>query len=161
MIKVLRTIRFDSSDDSVFVTPAGPDEIALSGAFTFAGIGVEDIRGKTRQAFANGFLALPSLGRATFVSVGEAKKDEVSDAVNALARLFMEDYEAPDLNAARDAAREEVDFSCELAHGKPLNTLLTVHRTLTEEGAIHEEYREITPPGQERPHTRIWDVADE
>ncbi len=161
MTKILRTIRFDSSDDNVFVTPAGPDEIALSGAFAFTGIGMEDIRGKTRQAFANGFLALPSLGRATFVSVGEATEDEVKDAVDALARLFVDDYEAPDLDTARHAAREELDFSSELAVGKPLNTLLTVHRTLTEEGAIHEEYREITPPGQERPHTRIWDVADE
>lgn len=161
MIKVLRTIRFDSSDDHVFVTPAGPDEIALSGAFAFAGISKEEIRGKTRQAFANGFLALPSLGRATFVSVGEVDENEMSDAVEALARLFVEDYEAPDLNAALGAAREEIGFACELADGKPLNSLLTVHRTLTDEGAIHEEYREITPPGQERPHTRIWDVADE
>ncbi|WP_108882159.1 DUF6505 family protein [Anderseniella sp. Alg231-50] len=161
MTKILRTIRFDSSDDNVFVTPAGPDEIALSGAFAFAGIGAEEIRGKTRQAFANGFLALPSLGRATFVSVGEADESEVSEAVEALARLFVEDYEAPDHTVACDAAREEIDFACELADGKPLNTLLTVHRTLTEEGAIHEEYREITPPGQERPHTRIWDIADE
>lgn len=161
MTKILRTIRFDSSDDNVFVAPAAPDEIALSGAFAFAGTGMDEIRGKTRQAFANGFLALPSLGRATFVSVGEASEDEVNDAVDALARLFIDDYRAPDLDAAREAAREEIEFACELARGKPLNTLLTVHRTLTEEGAIHEEYREITPPGQERPHTRIWDITDE
>jgi len=161
MLKVLRTIRFDSSDEHVFATPAAPDEIALSGAFAFAGIGTEDIKGKTRQAFANGFLALPSLGRATFVSVGEASDTEVSHAIDALARMFAEDYQAPDMATARDAAREEIGFSQELAQGKPLNTLLTVHRTLTEEGAIHEEYREISPPGQERPHSRIWDVVDE
>lgn len=161
MIKVLRTIRFDSSDDHVFATPAGPDEIALSGAFAFASLEVEEITGKTRQAFANGFLALPGLGRATFVSIGEAEEQELSDAMEALAQLFVDDYEAPDLMTARDAAREEIGFACELADGKPLNCLLTVHRTLSEEGAIHEEYREITPPGQERPHTRIWDVADE
>ena len=161
MIKVLRTIRFDSSDDNVFVTPAGPDEIALSGAFAFAGIGKEEITGKTRQAFANGFLALPGLGRATFVAVGEADENEISGALEALAELFMEDYAAPDIIAARQAAHDEIGFARELAEGKSLNTLLTVHRTLTDEGAIHEEYREITPPGQERPHTRIWDVADE
>ncbi len=161
MIKLLRTIRFDSSDDNVFATPAGPDEIALSGAFAFAGIGIEEITGKTRQAFTNGFLALPSLGRATFVSVGEASDAEVSQATDALAQLFADDYQAPDMTAARDAAREEIGFAQELAEGKPLNTLLTVHRSLTEEGAIHEEYREITPPGQQRPHTIIWDVTDE
>lgn len=161
MIKVLRTIRFDSSDDHVFATAADPDEIALSGAFAFAGLGKPEITGKTRQAFANGFLALPSLGRATFVCVGEASDSEVSDATEALARLLAEHYRAPDMAAARGAADEEIGFARELAEGKPLNTLLTVHRTLTDEGAIHEEYREITPPGQKRPHTRIWDVADE
>ncbi|MGB7204344.1 MAG: DUF6505 family protein, partial [Anderseniella sp.] len=34
-MKVLRTIRFDQSDDHVFALAAQPDEIALSGAFAF------------------------------------------------------------------------------------------------------------------------------
>ena len=161
MPKVLRTIRFDASDDHVFATPADPDEIAVSGAFAFAGIGVEEIRGRRRQAFANGFLALPGLGRATFAVVGEASDADLSEATESLARVFVEDYQAPDMAVARDAAREEVGFSRELAAGKPLNTLLTVHRTLTYEGSIHEEFREITPPDLERPHTRIWDVSDD
>ena len=161
MTRVLRTIRFDLSDDTVFAAAAGSDEIALSGAFAFVGIGKEDMRGKTRQAFANGFLALPSRGRATFVSIAEVEDDEFSDAVDALARLFVEDHDAPDMISARAAANEELAFACELAEGKPLNTLLTVHRKLNDDGSIHEEYREINPPGQERPHTRIWDVSDE
>ena len=36
-----------------------------------------------------------------------------------------------------------------------------MHRTLDDNGDIREEYRDITPPGQERPHTRVWDVSDE
>ena len=36
LIKVLRTIRFDASDDTVFAHAAGPDEWAVSGAFAFA-----------------------------------------------------------------------------------------------------------------------------
>ena len=161
MPKVLRTIRFDASDEHVFATPADPDEIALSGAFAFAGIGKQDITGKMRQAFANGFLALPSLGRATFAVVGEASEADLAEATERLATVFVEDYQAPDMAVAREAAREEVEFSRELADGKPLNTLLTVHRTLTDEGTIHEEFREITPPDLERPHTRIWDVSDD
>ena len=160
-MKVLRTIRFDASDDHVFVNPAGPDEIAVSGAFAFAGIGPEDIRGKTRQAFANGFLSLPGLGRATFVTVGEASQDEIDVAVDALARLFVEDFGAPSDEAAMQAAMDELSYAFELAAGKPINTLLTVHRTLDDNGDIREEYREISPPGQERPHTRVWDVTDD
>ena len=160
-MKVLRTIRFDQSDDHVFALAAQPDEIALSGAFAFLDIKADEIRGKTRQAFSNGFLALPSGGRATFVSIGEANEDEIADAVEALARQFVQDYAAPDMITAREAARDEIGFACDLAEGKPLNTLLTVHRKLNDDGSIHEEYREITPPRQEKPHTRIWDVSDE
>ena len=160
-MKVLRTIRFDASDDHVFVNPAGPDEIAVSGAFVFAGIGAEEIRGKTRQAFANGFLSLPGLGRATFVTVSEAPEAELDAAVQALTRMFVDDFGAPSPEAAMEAARDELSYALELAAGKPLNTLLTVHRKLDDNGDIREEYREINPPGQERPHTRVWDVSDD
>ena len=160
-MKALRTIRFDASDDNVFVTPAQPGELAVSGAFAFAGMDAQDIRGKTRQAFANGWLSVPGLGRATFVSVGEAGEADVGQATEALVRLFMEDYGAPDEAAAREAASDEIGYALELAAGKPLNTLLTVHRVLDEAGDIREEVREINPPGQERPHTRVWDVSDD
>ena len=76
-MKVLRTIRFDVVRRSCVRHTRRPDEIAVSGAFAFAGIGAEEIRGKTRQAFANGFLSLPGLGRATFVAVGEAAESEI------------------------------------------------------------------------------------
>lgn len=160
-MKVLRTIRFDASDDHVFVNPAQPDEIAVSGAFVFPGIGPEEIRGKTRQAFANGFLSLPGLGRATFVTVGEATDAELDAATQALAAMLQEDFGAPSQDAALAAAREELGYALELAAGKPLNTLLTLHRKLDDNGDIREEYREINPPGQERPHTRVWDVSDD
>jgi hypothetical protein len=160
-MKVLRTIRFDASDDHVFVNPAQPDEIAVSCAFAFAGFGPEEIRGKTRQAFANGFLSLPGLGRATFVTVGEATEAELDAATDALAALLQEDFGAPSPDAAMSAAREELGYALELAAGQPLNTLLTVHRKLDDNGDIREEYREINPPGLERPHTRVWDVSDD
>lgn len=160
-MKVLRTIRFDASDDHVFVNPATCDQIAVSGAFAFAGIGPEELRGKTRQAFANGFLSLPQMGRATFVTVGEAGEPEVDATIAVLAQLFEQDYGAPSPEDATHAAHDEVAFALELAAGKPLNTLLTVHRALDDEGNVREEYREIKPPGIEQPHTRVWDVTDE
>ena len=51
--RLLRTIRFDATDEFVFEQAAGPDEWAVSGAFAFAHLSVDDIKGKTRQAFAN------------------------------------------------------------------------------------------------------------
>jgi hypothetical protein len=56
-MKLLKTIRFDASDERVFELAAMPEEWAVSGAFAFAGLGADAIAGKTRQAFANGFSA--------------------------------------------------------------------------------------------------------
>jgi hypothetical protein len=161
LMKALRTIRFDASDDNVFVNAAAPGELAVSGAFAFAGMDQHDIRGKTRQAFANGWLSLPGLGRATFVTITEADDDEVARAVAALVNLLVEDFGAPSPEDARVAAGDEFGYALELASGKPINTLLTVHRTIDDQGNIREEVREIAPPGLEQPHTRVWDVSDD
>lgn len=160
-MKVLRTIRFDASDDNVFINAATPGELAVSGAFAFAGMDPQDIRGKTRQAFANGWLSLPGLGRATFVTITEATDDEVAGAATALVELLLNDYGAPSAEDARQAAEDEIGYALELASGKPVNTLLTVHRTMGDQGGIHEEVREIAPPGLEQPHTRVWDISDD
>ena len=42
-----RTIRLDASDEHVFERAAAPDEWAVSGAFAFAQLASEDLRGKT------------------------------------------------------------------------------------------------------------------
>src|SRR5262249_15189795 len=58
-MKLLKTIRFDASDERVFDLAAAPDEWAVSGALAFAGAAPNSLTGKSRQAFANGFLGLP------------------------------------------------------------------------------------------------------
>lgn len=157
---MLRTIRLDASDASVFELAAGPDEIAVPGGFAFAGLAEESLKGKTRQAFSNGFLGLASFGRSTFVAVTEASEHEIGAAVETLAAHLVEHYGAPDLDAARPAARGEVEFARELAAEAQLNTLLTVKRELDEDGEIREAFRIVTPPSEPQ-HTRIWDVVDE
>ena len=89
-MKFLRTIRFDSSDDHVFELTAAPDEWAVSGGFAFAGLAGGDVKGKTRQAFANGFLGLGSFGRSTFTAVGECGEDDLAGIERALAKHFID-----------------------------------------------------------------------
>ena len=103
-MKFLRVIRFDESDEAVFEKAAVPDEWAVSGGFAFSGITSEHLTGKTRQAFANGFLGLPSFGRSTFATVGEMTDDEHESVIGLLARHFVEEYGAPDTDAANAAA---------------------------------------------------------
>jgi hypothetical protein len=158
-MKLLRVIRFDHSDDHVFARAAAAEEWCIPGGFEFADLEQADLTGKTRQAFANGFLGLPSFGRSTFATVAEITDAESRALADMLARHLEEFYGAPDHEAALVAAEGELNFAADLCADKPINTVFIVRRTL-DEGQIHEEFREIAPPGEPR-HTRIWDVVED
>lgn len=143
-----RTIRFDESDLNVFETPTEPDEWAVSGAFEFSNWGDAELTGKARQAFSNGWLGLESFGRSTFVAVARAEPAEREAAIEALAAHFVARYGAPDLDAARPAATEEIDFMADLCADHDPNTLLIVERTLTSAG-VKESFRAIKTPDAE------------
>lgn len=158
-MKFLRVIRFDHSDEHVFAHAAPVDEWCLPGGFEFSDLAPEDLVGKTRQAFANGFLGIPSFGRATFATVAHMDEADHEHLARSLARHFREVCGAPDDAAARAAAAEELAFVTELCGEQPINTVFTVRRTLDDAG-IHEEFRRISPPGEPR-HARIWDVVED
>jgi len=160
--RMLRAIRFDNSDDHVFDRTAMPDEWVVSGAVIFSGFSPDELsalRGKPRQAFANGFLGADSLGWSTFATVGEVTPAEVEAVVTALSRRFMDELGAPGEDAALQAARHEVDFVLDLVSQAPINTVFTVRRTVGEDGDINEEFRTIKPPTGEPAHARIWSVV--
>lgn len=159
-MKVLRTIRLDQSDSHVFERAAESGELAVSGAFAFAGVASDHLKGKRRQAFSNGLLGLTSFGRATFVAVTEADEAEIGSAREALAQHFVEAYGAPDLEAARPEAEAELAFALDLAREAQLNTLLTVKREIDDAGQIREAFRIVQPPSEPQ-HARIWDVVEE
>lgn len=155
-MKLLRTIRFDASDTAVFDVAAAEGEWAVSGAFVFANDDPTGFKGKTKQAFANGFLGVPSFGRSTFAIVGDAKDEEMGELAYHLARNFVERCGAPSIDAALPVANEEVAFAAGLAADQPVNTVLTVRRTVSADGGIKEEFRTIRPPSGERMHARVW-----
>ncbi|MGI9371662.1 MAG: DUF6505 family protein [Hyphomicrobiales bacterium] len=160
-MKFLKTIRFDESDLHVFAQAAENDEWAISGAFAFANLQQADVNGKTKQAFANGFLGLESLGRSTFAHVVEMNVEDEERVTRSLAELFIADYHAPSLQEALPVAEEEIGFVRDLCEEKPINTVFTVRRTFDDNGAIREEFREITPPSGEPRHARIWEVVED
>jgi hypothetical protein len=158
MPKFLRAIRFDASDLAVYAVPAEEGEWTVSGAFEFAGLEEGALIGKTRQAFANGFLAVPSFGRTTFATVATISDAELAAVGEALAQHLRERYDAPDAAAAA-AVREELEFVADLCAEKPVNTVFAVVRRLDEAGNIREEFREILP-STAADHARIWDVEE-
>ena len=155
-MRLLRTIRFDSSDDRVYERAAEGGEWAVTGAFEFADLDAASLVGKTRQAFANGFLGVMSFGRSTFVTVAEAGEADRDEIVYRLALHFVDRYGAPDVEHALPAAEEEVAFAADLAAGVPINTVLTLRRVRDDSGEIKEELRRIRPPSGEPLHARIW-----
>lgn len=153
-----RTIRLDNSDLQVFPQAAEPGEWAISGAFAFADEHEEQLTGKRRQAFANGFLGTGSFGWSTFVCVTPISTDEYEGVVESIADHFMAVYGAPDRAAALPQAQIEADFARDLCD-HPEGTLLTVSREIGDDGIV-EQYRTVTPSSPDL-HTRIWEIVED
>lgn len=144
MTKLARTIRFDESDENVFARAAEPGEWAIPGGFEFSNWTDDDLTGKARQAFANGWLGLSSFGRSTFVAVARIEPAEIEAVTATLASHFERIWGAPTPAAARAAATEEISFMQELCEDHGPNTLLVISRELTT-GGVRESFRAIVP----------------
>ena len=143
-MKLARAIHFDESDQRVFHSPARTGEWCVSGGFEFSNWTEGDLTGKARQAFSNGWLGIETFGRATFVAVTQVEQAEVDALATALAQHFVTYYGAPDIEAARGVAQEELQHMMELCEEQDPNTLLTVQRELTTAG-VNEAFRSIEP----------------
>lgn len=148
-MKLLRTIRLDLSDTFVFERAAEPGDWAVSGAFVFWAGDPTRLEGKARSAFRSGFLGVESHGWSTLVQIVEATDADRAHLVELLAKLLVEHYGAPDMEAARAAAEEEVAFAESLAT-QPADTLVAVHRTC-EGGEVRESFRTLHRRQGERP----------
>ena len=155
MMRLLKTIRLDRSDEHIFSNAAEPGEWAVSGAFVFADDDPERFVNKDRQAFVHGFLSTASFGWSTLVSVAEIGFVEYEDVVEALAQHLLSRFGAPDIAAARAAAREEAEFAAGLCSHR-INTLIAVQRSWGPQGII-ERFRAVEVP-RETPHAAIWKI---
>jgi hypothetical protein len=150
-----RTIRLDGSDERVFAAAAAPGEWASSGGFVFADHDPAQLAGKERQAFIHGFLGTDSFGWSTLVCVAEIAFADYEQVIERLARHLLAEFGAPDIDAARNAAREEAEFAASLCTHR-INTLLAVERSWGPQGIV-ERFRTIEAP-RETPHATIWKI---
>lgn len=155
MLKLPRTIRLDPSDTFVFERAAEPGEWAVSGGFVFWERDPATLGQKQRVALRSGFLGVESLGWSTLAVVTEATEIEWLTVTERLTAQLMAQFGAPDMEAARTAAAEEVAFASSLCDHPP-QTILAVQRTI-ENGEIRERFRTLKPrqrePGADRLHT--------
>ncbi len=137
-----RTLRLDPSDTVIFDPAAAPGEWAVPGAFEFWDEDPAGMAGKRRQAFRGGFLGLASFGWSTLVEVAAATVAEREAAVAALAAHIRTRHGAPDDDAARAAALEEIGFAESLCEGHAPGTVLALSRSV-EEGEVRERFRTL------------------
>lgn len=145
MTRLPRTIRLDASDTLVFARAAEPGEWAVPGTFLFAGRPAESLDRKEKIAFRSGFLGVESFGHSTLVVVSEASASERAAMVEMLAAQLVAVLGAPDLATARPAAEEEVACAEDLCRDPATGTLIALHRTREEDGAIREQFRTLRP----------------
>lgn len=141
--KMLRSARLDDTDEQVFRKAAKPGEWAIPGSFEFLDDDETSLEGRRLQAFRSGFLGLTSFGRTTIVSISPATEDDIREAIDRLSRHLLEEYGAPDLAAARHAARSEVEYAESLCQ-YDVGTLIAVDRALTDEG-VEESFKRFIP----------------
>jgi hypothetical protein len=90
-----------------------------------------------------------SLGWSTLVQIVEASDADRTAVAERLAQQLVTHFGAPDIAAARIAAKEEVAFAASLCN-HPTGTLIAVHRAF-EDGAVRETFRTLHPRGGRKP----------
>jgi hypothetical protein len=140
MHKLLRAIRLDASDTFVFERACAAGEWVVSGSFMFWEQDLTALAGRQKQAFRAGFLGLASFGWSTLAVVVAATDAEREAAIDSLSAYLLAEHGAPTLDEARAAAIAELDFTAGLAQ-HPVQTLVAVHRTVTADGEIAEQFR--------------------
>lgn len=99
-MNLARAIHFDESDERVHHSPARTGEWCVPGGFEFSDWNADDLVGKARQSFANGWLGLEAFGRVTFVAVTRIEEAEHAALFDALTGHFVAMHGASDRNTA-------------------------------------------------------------
>ncbi len=156
MTKLLRTIRFDESDINVFDIAAEPREWAISCAFQFCDRQWDEMDGKTRQAFNNGFLGLESFGYSTFGTVVSINNTQLNEVENTLTKYLLDSHGAPDRQTALDAAKEELIYMAELCREVQETTVFAVSREFSIAGGIKEAFHKVDIENNSYLQARVW-----
>ena len=158
-MKFARTIRFDKSDLNIFPLIAEEGELALVGTFSFSHLKYEDLTGKIKQAFSNGFIGYPSFGYSTLISLVNVPEEDLSSFKVNLGQYFITNYGAPSKELAEKAASEEINFMIDLCKNHELGSLLSVSREWSDEG-IKEKFRNL-PKADSCAEQKIWTFVED
>ena len=158
-MKFAKTIRFDKSDLNIFPLASEEGELAIVGTFNFYNLKQDDLKGKVKQAFSNGFMGCTTFGYSTLVSLVNIKEKELQQLKTNLGKFLIDNYGAPSREIAEKAANEEINFMLDLCKNHEIGSLLSLSRTWEADG-IKEKFRNL-PKADSCAEQKIWTFVDE
>ena len=91
-MKFAKTIRFDKSDLNIFPLASEEGELAVVGTFNFYNLKQEELKGKVKQAFSNGFMGCTTFGYSTLVSLVNIKEKELQQLKSNLGKFLIDNF---------------------------------------------------------------------
>ena len=158
-MKFAKTIRFDKSDLNIFPLASEEGELAIVGTFNFYNLKQDDLKGKVKQAFSNGFMGCTTFGYSTLVSLVNIKEKELQQLKTNLGKFLIDNYGAPSREIAESVANEEINFMLDLCKNHEIGSLLSLSRTWENDG-IKERFRNL-PKADSCAEQKIWTFVDE
>ena len=158
-MKFAKTIRFDKSDLNIFPLASEEGELAVVGTFNFYNLKQDDLKGKVKQAFSNGFMGCTTFGYSTLVSLVNIKEKELQQLKTNLGKFLIDNFKAPSREIAERAANEEINFMLDLCKNHEIGSLLSLSRTWENDG-IKERFRNL-PKADSCAEQKIWTFVDE
>ena len=158
-MKFAKTIRFDKSDLNIFPLASEEGELAIVGTFNFYNLKQDDLKGKVKQAFSNGFMGCTTFGYSTLVSLVNIKEKELQQLKTNLGKFLIDNFGAPSQEMAEEAANEEINFMLDLCKNHEIGSLLSLSRTWEIDG-IKEKFRNL-PKADSCAEQKIWTFVDE
>ena len=142
MVKLLRAVRLDDSDEHVFRTcgAARDGEWVVSGGYAVCDFDRAP-RCDPPCHCESSFVAIGSRSRCSIAEVVEASEQDLEDQVQALAWHLVKAWNAPSWEAAHALAQEEVRHTAEVCETLSPEVWITVKRERRAgDDALDEQY---------------------
>ena len=157
-MNLAKTVQLDPSDLHIFERPAEIGEWAIAGTFSFVDSDPAAWSKKQKLALQSAWLGIGSFGYSTFAQATAISSAEYEQLLLTLTAHLTDQYRAPNLKAATDAAKQEIDDMATLCNHPP-GTLLAIERNI--DGQNITEQTRIISGSRDQTKPKIWTAIED
>jgi hypothetical protein len=139
MPKFLKAVRLDDSDAERYGIACDEDEWVCTGGFATCDLAT-GYRCDPRCFCDESFLSITRRARVTLAEVIDVSDADIAIFKDQLAQHLVFDWKAPNFDAAREVAEEEIDYTVATAEKFASEVWITVKRSPGKDGDIDEQY---------------------